>query len=292
VPGGIGVFEALVLLLSPGAAEGAALFAALLVFRVVYYLLPLGFAGVLLLRETWGAQPASSIPVRLSRTFTVLAPHLLAGVAFVSGGLLFLTGALPRAGSRLALLTSLFPSGLVDASHFLASIVGTALLIVAWGLERGVRLAYRVSVALFGSGILLALGRALDASVAIFLAAALAVLLLSRRSFARVPSPGPAALRATWVFGVGAALLTSVWLGLVGNRWKAAGGETWWRFTLFGGAPAYVRAGAGAVVSLLLFGLVRLFLLGRPERAEEAHAPHRSRTQRAGTPGAPSRPAS
>jgi phosphatidylglycerol lysyltransferase len=200
----------------------------------------------------------------------VLAPHLLAGVAFVSGGLLFLTGALPRTGSRLALLTSLFPPRLIDASHFLASIVGAGLLIVAWGLERGVRLAYRASVALFGSGIVLALGRALDTSVAVFLAAALAVLLLSKRSFAHAPSPGPAALRATWVFGVGAALLTSVWLGLMGSRRTAASGETFWRFTLFGGAPAYLRAAAGAAVSLLLFALVRLFLLGRPERAEEA----------------------
>lgn len=46
VPGGVGVFEAVVLLLRPREAHAPTVLAALLVYRVVYYLLPLLAAGV------------------------------------------------------------------------------------------------------------------------------------------------------------------------------------------------------------------------------------------------------
>jgi hypothetical protein len=43
---------------------------------------------------------------------------------------------------------------------------------------------------------------------------------------------------------------------LFSSRSAAVGRETWWQFTLFGGAPAHVRAAVGAGVALLLAVLV------------------------------------
>lgn len=54
VPGGLGVFEAVVLYLTSSGAPAARVLAALLVYRVVYYLVPLVAAGVVTL-AWWGA---------------------------------------------------------------------------------------------------------------------------------------------------------------------------------------------------------------------------------------------
>jgi uncharacterized membrane protein YbhN (UPF0104 family) len=49
VPGGLGVFETVVLLFLGPAYDPAAIIGALLVYRVIYYFLPLGGAAALLL---------------------------------------------------------------------------------------------------------------------------------------------------------------------------------------------------------------------------------------------------
>jgi phosphatidylglycerol lysyltransferase len=62
VPGGLGVFEALVLYLTSSGAPAARVLAALLVYRVVYYLLPLFTAGGVAL--VWAARrPVPAQPV-------------------------------------------------------------------------------------------------------------------------------------------------------------------------------------------------------------------------------------
>jgi uncharacterized membrane protein YbhN (UPF0104 family) len=48
VPGGVGVFEAVVLLALPDPANSAAVAAALIAYRLIYYVLPLLLAVVLL----------------------------------------------------------------------------------------------------------------------------------------------------------------------------------------------------------------------------------------------------
>ena len=48
VPGGLGVFEGLFMYIIPGDHNQATLFGALIAYRVIYYLLPLIFSGVVL----------------------------------------------------------------------------------------------------------------------------------------------------------------------------------------------------------------------------------------------------
>jgi phosphatidylglycerol lysyltransferase len=136
VPGGLGVFEAVVMLLAPRAAQGPAVLAALLLYRVIYYLIPLLLAGVLAFGAELRRSDDRPLKERLARLLASLAPHVLSGLTFLSGALLFLTGAIPRGRTRVAWLVRLLPPALVDASQFLASVVGAALLVVAWGLER------------------------------------------------------------------------------------------------------------------------------------------------------------
>jgi len=61
VPGGYGVFEAFILFFLPTSpAEGAAIFAAILAFRVIYNWIPLLIAAIMLGYNEWALTKAST----------------------------------------------------------------------------------------------------------------------------------------------------------------------------------------------------------------------------------------
>jgi phosphatidylglycerol lysyltransferase len=193
-----------------------------------------------------------------------LAPHVLALVTFLSGALLLLTGAVPTDERRLAWLANLLPLAAIEASHFLASVVGSVLLILAWALERRVRLAYRLAQALFSVGILLAVLRSVDLRVALLLGVVLVMLHSLAAEFPRAASLLREPLDPGWGTAIGAVLITTIWVGLFAYRYEAYSRQLWWRFALYGDAPRFLRAIVGMSVVVLLFALARL--LGRDAR--------------------------
>jgi phosphatidylglycerol lysyltransferase len=270
LPGGIGVFEAVVLVLRPHGAAAPAVLAGLLLYRVAYYLLPLLAAGVVIaIREVAQSRRRGRPLEALLEGMTSLAPHALAFVTFLSGTLLLLTGAVPTSQRRLAWLADLLPLAAIEVSHFLASVVGAVLLILAWGLERRARLAYRLAQALFSLGIVLALLRSLDLRLALLLGLALVVLHAAAAEFPRPVSLLDEPFTAGWRLAIAAVLALTLWLGLFVYRHERYSGELWWRFALAGDAPRFLRALVGMNVVVLLFALARL--LGR--RATPAAAP-------------------
>jgi phosphatidylglycerol lysyltransferase len=262
LPGGIGVFEAVVLVLRPHGAAAPAVLAALLLYRVAYYLLPLLAAGVLIaVREVVGAHRQGKPLEALLEGVTSLAPHALAFVTFLSGAVLLLTGAVPTDLRRLAWLGDLLPLAAIEVSNFLASVVGAVLLILAWGLERRARLAYRLAQALFSLGILLALLRSANLLVALLLGTALAILHAAADEFPRPVSLLDEPLTAGWQLAIATVVGLTLWLGLFAFRHDAYSGQLWWRFALNGDAPRFLRASVEMGVVVLLFALGRL--LGR-----------------------------
>jgi phosphatidylglycerol lysyltransferase len=67
--------------------------------------------------------------------------------------------------------------------------------------------------------------------------------------------------------GVGAVLITTVWLGVFAYREVAFTGDLWWRFALRADAPRFLRSSVAAASVLLLFGVLRLLQPGEPEEA-------------------------
>lgn len=144
VPGGIGVFDGIVALLLAPYLRADQIVAALLLYRMVYYLIPLSLALLLLVgdetrhRRTRLRQLGQSLGQHSVR----LAPSILSLFTFMAGLLLLVSGATPAAHGRLHLLSSLFPIGLFEASHFVGSIVGVALLLLAQAIARRIQLAW------------------------------------------------------------------------------------------------------------------------------------------------------
>jgi phosphatidylglycerol lysyltransferase len=220
---------------------------------------PLLAAGVLIaVREVVDARRRGKPLEALLEGVTSLAPHALAFVTFLSGALLLLTGAVPTDQRRLAWLADLLPLAAIEVSNFLASVVGAVLLILAWGLERRARLAYRLAQALFSVGIVLALLRSANLLVAMLLGVALLILLAAADEFPRSVSLLDEPFTAGWRVAIATVLGLTLWLGLFVYRHEAYSGDLWWHFALSGDAPRFLRASVGMSIVVLLFALGRL----------------------------------
>jgi len=271
VPGGLGVFEVVLLASLPQHPARGALIASLVAYRAVYYLMPLALAAVSLGVYEF-RQRRQAVHRALSAVgsgASSATPLVLSGLVFVAGGLLLATGAIPSRG-RMAWLGSTPPLALLEASHFLSSLVGASLLILAWGLARRLDGAFHATLALLGVGAVLSAMRTGGLLTALVLLLALLALAPTRKEFFRRSALLAEPVSQEWVFGVVAVLLATAWLGFFAYRDVAYSGDLWWRFALHGDAPRFLRGSVGAAGVLLVFAIARLI---RPPEPEEAVAP-------------------
>jgi phosphatidylglycerol lysyltransferase len=262
VPGGVGVFESVLLLfLTPGLVAPEVL-GILLVYRAIYYLVPLAVAALGLAvyegRRLTGRLAAAA---PLAEWVASLVPQTMAVLVFLGGMILLFSGAVPAAGGRLAWLDRVFPLAVIELSHLLASAVGVGLLLLARGLQLRLNAAFHLAVGLLAGGIVFSLFKGLDYEEAIALAVVLVGLWLSRGEFYR-----PAALLSErftpgWIAAVAAVLGASAWLGFFAYKHVEYSSALWWRFAPGADAPRFLRATVAAVVVL---GAVALGRLLRP----------------------------
>src|SRR5277367_4856587 len=186
VPGGIGVFEFILLLLLPAIPKDRML-GALVAFRAIYYFAPFAIALVLLgVHEIWVHRAPAVRLARLVRTFlSAVTPQAIAIAVFVAGAVLLFSGATPGLGNRLALLRGFVPLSVLELSHLLGSAVGVGLLVIAHGLYRRLYTAWWLTIWLLCAGIILSLLKGFDYEEAIVLAVVVIALASARERFRR-----------------------------------------------------------------------------------------------------------
>ncbi|MGH8653597.1 MAG: lysylphosphatidylglycerol synthase domain-containing protein [Gammaproteobacteria bacterium] len=150
VPGGLGVFESVMLFALHDSVSPENLAAAMLAYRVIYHLIPLVLAlFVLVGREL--AERASPIvgAVRYIHSWSAeLVPPLLAGLAFCNGRVLLVSTATPALPERLKAMKAFMPLVVVEISTISGSVIGLGLLLVARGLYRKLNGAYVITLLL------------------------------------------------------------------------------------------------------------------------------------------------
>ncbi|MCA9738342.1 MAG: bifunctional lysylphosphatidylglycerol flippase/synthetase MprF [Gemmatimonadetes bacterium] len=260
VPGGLGVFEAVFLTFLPRGPEHTRILASLFAFRLVYYLVPLFVAAaVLTVRELHARRGTLAGPTsQAARAASQLVPLASAAVAFVLGGALLLSGAIPVPAGRLRTLAPLLPLPLFELSHFVGSLLGAVLLVVARGLQRRLDGAYHVALAALIGGALLALGRDLHLVSTLVFGGAAWALFSSRREFYRRASMLDEPFTRSWVLAIGAVLAATVWLGLFAFKHVEYAHDLWWHFALEDDAPRFLRAMVGVSGGLALFVTARM----------------------------------
>lgn len=268
IPGGLGIFETVFLLLA-APREPAAVVGALVLYRLVYYLLPLGVALALLVGRGVAERSERIFRVGrvLGRWLPAMAPSAFAVGALVAGAILLLSGATPAVPGRLALLGGLIPLTVVELSHFVGSLAGAGLLLLARGLERRLDAAWLAAVALLAVGAVASVLKGFDYEEATVLVLLLAALLPARRHFHRRSALVAEPFTPGWIAAIALVLLGSTWLGFFAHKHVAYSHELWWQFELDGDAPRFLRASVGALIFVMVFAVRHLL---RPAPADPA----------------------
>ena len=250
VPGGIGVFEAVVVFSLGGRVSPSLAAAALLAYRVVYFLLPLMLAGLMLAGYELArlAGRSTNTTDRVLRGAGLLAPIYLSVVTFAVGVMLVISGATPAFGKRLALLHDLLPLWVVEMSNFFGSLAGVLLLFVARGLFHRLDGAWWLAllVAVVNLGLSIAKGLAWDEAVVIVFF--ILMLLSTRRQFTRPASFLRQPFTAEWFVGIAVVLVGSSWILFFAFRDVAYSRDLWWHFEFDEQAPRALRGMLGMAV--------------------------------------------
>lgn len=264
VPGGLGVFDTLMVLFLGQWLPAHEVLASLVVYRVVYYLLPfvaasLTLSALAIHKRQVMLQSAVRRTAQLAQRWgPTTLPTILSAAVFASGVVLLISGATPADRARIAFLDRMLPLGVIELSHLSGSFVGAAMLVLAWALKRRIDVAWGLTVAALCAGIAASLLKGLDWEEASVLCVVLAVVLPSRSAFYRRAALTAEPMEPAWVISIVAALAASVGLGLFAFRHVEYADELWWRFARHADAPRFMRSTLVAGTSILVLAMMRL----------------------------------
>jgi len=259
VPGGLGVFESVLLLLVPGVRPQAML-GALLLYRLVYYVAPFLIAVI---GMTGGEMRRQQAHVRRAwawsrRFLNLVVPQTMSALVFIAGSILLVSGATPSIAERTAALERFLPLSVVELSHLGGSVIGVALVILARGLYYRLDAAWHLTLWLLGAGVAASLLKGLDYEEALLLAVIMLPLLVTRREFYRRAALFAEPLTPRWLAAVAMALAATLWVGFLAYRGVPYRNELWWQFAFDASAPRMLRASLVAAVVLATVIVMRL----------------------------------
>jgi len=256
VPGGLGVFDGAILLGLQPYLPAAEVIGALLVFRLYYYIVPLFVAGSLF--AGFEISQRRAVLARLtgatSQGTDALEVPAIASLVALAGALLIFLGALPVRGS---VLEEWAGQTVALVSQFAASVVGSLLLVMAFGLLRRLGVAWWGTLFLLVNGATIAWTRGESWWLwGAFLL--LAVLLGTLRSaFYRDARLRREPLSTETLLPLLAVAACGITLALVAYGGRVSD-ESWWRVVISPLAPDSLRFTVGLTGVLLLVGMVRL----------------------------------
>lgn len=266
IPGGLGVFEVVMLYSLGPMVPRASLLAVLVVFRAVYYLLPF-FIGVSLfvsyeLRKLYARSPETFAKIGMfERTLATVVPRVLSIGTFIAGLIMLLSGSFPTVPYRLEIVSTFIPIPILEASHFVNSLTGLGLILLSWGIQKRLGAAHVSSILLVLAGLVVSFTKGFEFEKATYLLVLLTALIFSRSYFYR---------RSTILssLSIGAVLYTialigcTIWLGFFSFRHIEYSNELWWQFTINGDASRFLRASIGLAVAC---SVILLRVLFRPK---------------------------
>ena len=261
VPGGVGVFETLMIVMLKPWVATPDLIGALVAYRAIYYLLPLAIAVI--------AFAAHEVLARREHVARILhvagrwvpgaTPYVLSVTTFAAGVVLLISGATPSIHSRVVSLHQIVPLPVLELSHFTGSIAGIALVFLARGMRQRLDAAWHLTVATLLIGIAASLLKGLDYEEAILLSVVLAAVLPAREAFYRRAALTAEPFSPGWIVALLLVLGGTLSVGLFAFKYVDYSNELWWKFAVRADAPRFLRAQVGATVFAMAIALWRLF---------------------------------
>lgn len=262
VPGGVGVFESVILVGLPEIPT-AALLGAIVVFRCIYYLTPLFVASVLLAIHE-GARQRDKLDKIHGDTLDLLdqvGPQLMSMVVLLAGVLLLFSGSIPVGFDRYE-ATVFIPLPVVEISHLLGAGAGVGLLINARGISRRLSASFNLVMVLLFIGIITSLLKGFGNKEAIALAFLAFVLWRTRAEFYRRTTLFDEGYPVEWVSLLSIVLAVTIWLGLFSFKNIPYTPDLWWTFDFQSDFSRFLRS---VVVVFSISGVVMFINLLRSD---------------------------
>lgn len=260
VPGGVGVFETVVIAAMPPGTEVGTVAAALLLFRSIYFLLPFTIAFVVVslnearLAGGWAARVFGEVSAPLRPVFTAISgavPWLVGAWALGLGLYLIAVALMPsvRPGDSDDLVGAI----LLEGGALVSAVMGIVLVILSQGLLRRVSGAFWLTLAALTGGVVASLLNDLDLGSAALIAAGALILLPFRREFHRRTTITEGVFSPGWFAMIGAlAIAATLFFFFVHEAMPYSP----WVLTDFArdaNAPRALRAGLAGSAVLLVF---------------------------------------
>ncbi len=203
-----------------------------------------------------------------------VAPTVMALLTLGAGAMLLASGATPGNPERLRWLADHAPLPVIEVSHFVSSIVGLMLVLVAFGLKKRLDAAWATAVSLLGLAATLALLKGVNWEETSVLAAICVLLLPLHQAFPRHSRLSRMEITPGWLLSALAILIGTGLLSLWSFHNVAYGDELWWRVMVSADASRALRAWTGAGVLLLGIGPWRLISTAATPPIVEDSDPH------------------
>ena len=258
VPGGIGVFETVLMLLLAGQGGTTGIFSSLILFRFVYYLCPFVVGLVLFtaaeISVTVGtARKAASFIIKW---VPLIFPGVLAILIFISGALLLLSASLPNIGERMTWLDYIFTIHVIEISHFFTALAGAGLLFLSSRIQKRLYSAYYMTIILLVSGIVFLMLNGLNYEESILLLVTLAVFYPCRSFFYRRASLFDQSFSPGWGAAVATAITVTIWIGFFAYKHVPYSHDLWSSFGLFNDTSRFMRGIAGVLAAFSILSLI------------------------------------
>ncbi len=185
-------------------------------------------------------------------------PLVSAVLAVAAGVMLLVSGATPSDPERFTWLVRVMPLWFVELSHFVSSILGLVLVLLAFGLRRRLGGAWVASVVVLAVAAVLALLKGFNWEQTAALAAICLIILPLRPAFPRKSRLMRMEITPGWLFSAFAAVIGAAALGLWSFRHADYSDTLWWKVMADADASRSLRASAGAAILLMAVGLWRM----------------------------------
>lgn len=261
VPGGIGILESIVIyFVVPDHHAAPDVVAALVVFRLLYYFLPLAIASVSFagyesyLRRNQ-LQSASKWAVRF---FRPLAPTIFSVMALIAGVVLLFSSSTPNLADRSQLLRHIVSLPFVELSHFVSSCVGVVLVVVAAGLANRSKGAWLTANLALAIGVVASVVKGLDFDEAATLLVILVLLYSAKAEFYRPARVFSDRWSPGWVMVIAAVISSASLVGFFAYHHVEYSDSLWWTFSFSDDAPRFLRSLVGVGLTVVAVGIYHL----------------------------------
>jgi phosphatidylglycerol lysyltransferase len=211
VPGGIGVFETFIILLLPNVASNPLAISALLIYRLVFYIVPLLIALVMFVFfEAMKIINKFNERAKIfAKTISSVIVHGIALSAFLASVIVMFSTA---TAFNVTKFIDVFHLWVVDLAHFMLNIAVVMLLFISMALQFRIKNAWTIACILIS--VIIALMVTVGASLLLFLwfVALLITLLVFKKYFYREISIFNTSFNTLWFSAVVGVFVFFAWL--------------------------------------------------------------------------------